>query len=665
MKNKRQFTQEQEKQLSDSYIAGKSITQIQNETRISKPLIREILLRNKVVLRDLQQATAVGVKKNRAITKENVLGQQFGLVTVTECLEEPDGIKNNGGLWMCKCHCGGEMKKTGYELRAQKNSTNNGCGCGYKRKAALIIQDKNLPVEDDFETEEAVTFEIPVIPADRNFDHVFESVKTWLSELNIKYEQSGDTFIFNERKLAFKIDCSLYPIFNRDAPKILKQESSKFNASEIVFIFFRVEDWIQRPSNIKHWLIHRLGLSNKICFARECESRVVQSIDASNFYDKYHLQGRTRGVNYGLYFDNNLVACMTFSKSSQSRTGSTDIDSFSLTRFAVAGNIPGAASKLFAYSITCLRPRQIETFSDDSYATGGIYEKLGFTMEKIVEPDYRVWHPKTGIKHKSCWSRRQIPARLREIEYPDTFEPETDPRTEAELEEMVGCFRIWDCGKKKWTWTDNTRFPRFRMYSPDSNGNEQFLIVTPDVMKVMIEMYHSGKTGTDIAKHYDIIETSLYRLFKENGLDVSIYKERSQSIGSEKHRKYDSLTIYRAYLCHVSNCNGKIKRRPLGEDVWKSIVFKPCTYCGKTDIRLSISNKNKSNLTDEQIEKYTVRMNGIDRVDSSKGYVDGNMVPCCSTCNWMKSNLLVGEFLAHIKSIHEHSNINKNPDSIE
>ena len=45
---------------------------------------------------------------------------------------------------------------------------------------------------------------------------------------------------------------------------------------------------------------------------------------------------------------------------------------------------------------------------------------------------------------------------------------------------------------------------------------------------------------------------------------------------------------------------------------------------------------------------------GIDRVDSSKGYSLGNVVPCCSKCNFMKHVLTTDEFLTHIKKIIEH-----------
>lgn len=55
----------------------------------------------------------------------------------------------------------------------------------------------------------------------------------------------------------------------------------------------------------------------------------------------------------------------------------------------------------------------------------------------------------------------------------------------------------------------------------------------------------------------------------------------------------------------------------------------PCTYCGDD-----------------------VATIGLDRVDSSRGYSVDNVVPCCTTCNIMKSNLSVGHFLNHISKIN-------------
>ncbi len=42
---------------------------------------------------------------------------------------------------------------------------------------------------------------------------------------------------------------------------------------------------------------------------------------------------------------------------------------------------------------------------------------------------------------------------------------------------------------------------------------------------------------------------------------------------------------------------------------------------------------------------------GLDRVDNAKGYVAGNVVPCCIICNRMKRDYPLEKFLAHVRLI--------------
>ncbi len=57
---------------------------------------------------------------------------------------------------------------------------------------------------------------------------------------------------------------------------------------------------------------------------------------------------------------------------------------------------------------------------------------------------------------------------------------------------------------------------------------------------------------------------------------------------------------------------------------------RPCSYCG-----------------DE------IQTIGLDRVNNSIGYVDGNVVPCCRICNAMKSSMSAAEFVDRCRRIAE------------
>jgi len=72
-----------------------------------------------------------------------------------------------------------------------------------------------------------------------------------------------------------------------------------------------------------------------------------------------------------------------------------------------------------------------------------------------------------------------------------------------------------------------------------------------------------------------------------------------------------------------------------------------CVYCGSEPKGIfTMKYKNgKCRLNGEYI------YNGIDRIDSKKGYIKGNVVSCCKICNYMKQQLSQEEFFIHIEKI--------------
>ncbi|KAJ3358215.1 hypothetical protein GGF32_000571 [Allomyces javanicus] len=45
---------------------------------------------------------------------------------------------------------------------------------------------------------------------------------------------------------------------------------------------------------------------------------------------------------------------------------------------------------------------------------------------------------------------------------------------------------------------------------------------------------------------------------------------------------------------------------------------------------------------------------GVDRIDSNLGYLDDNVMPCCSRCNYAKKDMNLTEFLGHIQRMAVH-----------
>jgi hypothetical protein len=215
-------------------------------------------------------------------------------------------------------------------------------------------------------------------------------------------------------------------------------------------------EWKERQYAIKRLLRNAIGKSRGKLMARKCELRKVPTPDARAFYEKYHPQGGAgNGEHYGLYWKGKLVACMRFVLGANDR-GAVALKkrTWTLGRYATRVTVAGAASRLFKAFVQEVNPPEVKSFSDNRYFAGGMYAQLGFTLEEESAADYSVWHPKLGLLPKSAWQRRNIPVRAKELGVDSMFDSEDDPRTERDMTYLLGGRRIYDCGKKRWLWTN-------------------------------------------------------------------------------------------------------------------------------------------------------------------------------------------------------------------
>lgn len=114
---------------------------------------------------------------------------------------------------------------------------------------------------------------------------------------------------------------------------------------------------------------------------------------------------------------------------------------------------------------------------------------------------------------------------------------------------------------------------------------------------------------------------------------------------------YEKKCEKRAIQKIISSYKKNAKKRDLPFDLsydeFKSLILSPCTYTGI---------KYSNTLT---INGYQFKYNGIDRINSQKGYVIGNVVPCCININKAKSNLTIEDFYKLIITTHIY-NMNNN-----
>ena len=94
----------------------------------------------------------------------------------------------------------------------------------------------------------------------------------------------------------------------------------------------------------------------------------------------------------------------------------------------------------------------------------------------------------------------------------------------------------------------------------------------------------------------------------------------------------------------------------LSKETFKQLIFSPCFWCGAEPVERYNVAVSKSGYTQRDHLTYNmihgwIHINGIDRIDSTKGYEEDNVHPCCKHCNFAKNIRTDDEFKAWIKLI--------------
>jgi hypothetical protein len=85
----------------------------------------------------------------------------------------------------------------------------------------------------------------------------------------------------------------------------------------------------------------------------------------------------------------------------------------------------------------------------------------------------------------------------------------------------------------------------------------------------------------------------------------------------------------------------------LTTEQFKELTQQNCHYCNQEPQLRKAHHRSRC----------MVKINGIDRKDSSIGYNMDNCIPCCFTCNRMKMNMMYNTFIKHVTQISSHINM--------
>ena len=230
--------------------------------------------------------------------------------------------------------------------------------------------------------------------------------------------------------------------------KIGKQIISALENTDITYIVIFEDELLQQTEKVLSKLTH---LSNQnllpLIHGRKCEIREIDNKIKREFLNTHHIQGSDNSqIKYGAFYENKLVAVMTFSKPRTAlgkvKHSTTKKYEFELVRFATDNSIRvvGIAGKLLSHFKRNNKWKVIYSYADIRWSSGKLYETLGFDLENISTNQY-FYIVDNKRKHRYKYRKDMLKNTL----------PNYDPdKTEYENMEDAGYWRVWGCGTLKY-----------------------------------------------------------------------------------------------------------------------------------------------------------------------------------------------------------------------
>jgi hypothetical protein len=195
-------------------------------------------------------------------------------------------------------------------------------------------------------------------------------------------------------------------------------------------------EWLESKDKVLSILQSKLNLKKKI-YARKTAVGLLSKEEANSFNNKWHLQGASKILlAVGLKFNNEIVGVMTFAKHHRGVEKGLVLNRMCFGEYSVIGG----ANKMLNFAIPLIKTigyNVITTWSDNRWSEGGVYDKMGFQLDKNIPADYNYFKQQKIVSKQSCTKKNLIKKGGVGI-------------TEKEIAASIKLYRIWDAGKKKW-----------------------------------------------------------------------------------------------------------------------------------------------------------------------------------------------------------------------
>lgn len=279
-------------------------------------------------------------------------------------------------------------------------------------------------------------FNITIKRKDRSYEE--KQLTDWLKCINVNY-------IINDRNIIKPKELDIYIPGNNLAIEfngeywhsdvhvnhdyhLNKTNLCESNDIQLLHIF--ESEWVEKQDIWKSVILSKLGLIKDKIYGRNTEIRNVSVLDGFNFFNNNHLQGGLFiGEHIGLFYDNELVCCISYGKSRFEK------DTLEIYRFANKLNttVCGGFQKLLK-----LLPKPIISYANRRWSNGNLYTKAGFEFVHDTKPNY--YYYKRILESRHQFQKHK----LKNMKFYD------EKLTEKEIMKLNGYHIVYDCGSKKY-----------------------------------------------------------------------------------------------------------------------------------------------------------------------------------------------------------------------
>ena len=251
-------------------------------------------------------------------------------------------------------------------------------------------------------------------------------IDIFVPELNIGFEYNG--LFWHSEKMGKDKNYHLN-----------KQILAKTYGVKLCHIFS--DEWVKNKRIVKNKIKHILKSSEEKIYARKCVIKEISSKEKDEFLKENHIQGSDKSKHkIGAFYEDKLVAVMTFSDLRKVLGSSNEEGTFELVRFA-SKNVVGIGSRLLKYFIKKYNPSRIISYADKRWTISeeNLYKKMGFNLISETKPNY--WYTMGDDRRYHRYNFRK------DVLVKKGYDKN---KTEIQIIEELGYLRVWDCGNYKY-----------------------------------------------------------------------------------------------------------------------------------------------------------------------------------------------------------------------